>query len=189
MTPVADQSTPVETHVARGRHDAAFCLKFRGEVLSFGPKMQRDCKAKRHPGIAALLAAGLATGLILTGTAWAGEADDLQAMIDRARQGANDLERLDERGAAREDITLLRTWLDHAWGLRSEQKYDDVRDVLNRGDAQAEMIRQRIAAAKISAQAAEREAALRQVKEQIEKTRKAIQEATVQKAALEARSK
>lgn len=119
----------------------------------------------------------------------AGEADDLQAMIDRARQGASDLERLDDRASAREDITLMRVWLDEAWRLRSEQKYDEVREVLNRGDAQAEMIRQKIAAAKLAQQAADKEAALKRVRDQIAKTKQAIQAATVEKAQLEAKAK
>ena len=119
----------------------------------------------------------------------AGEADDLQAMIDRARNGVTDLERLDERGAAREDASVLRLWLDEAWRLRSEQKYDEVRIVLDRCDAQADMIRQKIQAAKLLAQAAEKEADLKRLRDNIEKTRRAIQEAQLQKAGLEARAK
>jgi hypothetical protein len=127
--------------------------------------------------------------LLAAGPAAAGEADDLQAMIDRARNGVTDLERLDERGAAREDAALLRRWLEEAWGLRSEQKYDEVRIVLDRCDAQAEMIRQKILAAKVVAQAVEREENLKRLRDNIEKTRRAIQQATIQKAALEQRGK
>ena len=61
--------------------------------------------------------------------------------------------------------------------------------MLNRGDAQADMIRQKITAAKLSAQAAEREANLRKVKDEIEKTKQALQQATLQKATLEAKAK
>ena len=43
------------------------------------------------------------------------EADDLQRMIDSARQNTRDLERLDELGAVREEITLMRSWLDQSW--------------------------------------------------------------------------
>jgi hypothetical protein len=98
----------------------------------------------------------LLVGLTASG-AHAGEADDLQVMIDRARNGVTDLERLDERSATREDAALLRLWLDEAWRLRSEQKYDEVRLVLDRCDAQAAMIREKIQAAKLLAQAAEKE--------------------------------
>lgn len=136
----------------------------------------------------ALLAACL-TWASTSGPAWAGEADDLQARIDSARQGTQDLERLDERGAVREDVTLLRTWLDEAWRFRSEQEFEKVREVLKRCDSQTEMIRQRIAAAKLAAQAEEKEAVLKKVRANIEKTRQAIQDAMLQKAGLEARTK
>jgi hypothetical protein len=134
--------------------------------------------------VGALLLGGLAARELR-----AGEADDLQAMIDRARNGVTDLERLDERSATREDAALLRLWLDEAWRLRSEQKYDEVRLVLDRCDAQAAMIREKIQAAKLMAQAAEKEESLRRLKDNIEKTRRAIQQAQMQKIGLEARSK
>jgi hypothetical protein len=119
----------------------------------------------------------------------AGEADDLQVMIDRARNGVTDLERLDERSATREDAALLRLWLDEAWRLRSEQKYDEVRLVLDRCDAQAAMIREKIQAAKLLAQAADKEETLRRLRDNIDKTRRSIQQAQMQKIGLEARSK
>jgi site-specific recombinase len=100
----------------------------------------------------------------------AGEADDLQRMIDTARQAANDLERLDEQKAVREELTLLRVWLDAAWRLRSEQKYDEVRVVLDRCQAQGDMIRQKIIAAKASSEAARKEDELKRVRDKIAKT-------------------
>jgi hypothetical protein len=121
--------------------------------------------------------------------ATAGEADDLQVMIDRARNGVPDLERQDDRGATRDETTVLRVWLDEAWRLRSEQRYDDVRVVLDRCEAQAEMIRQKIQASKVMARASEREDDLKRLRDNIEKTKRAIQQATLAKAALEARSK
>jgi hypothetical protein len=138
---------------------------------------------------ALILTGALLLGGLVTRDLLAGEADDLQAMIDRARNGVTDLERLDERSAAREDAALLRLWLDEAWRLRSEQKYDEVRLVLDRCDAQAAMIREKIQAAKLMAQAAEKEEGLRRVRDNIEKTRRAIQQAQMQKIGLEARSK
>jgi outer membrane protein OmpA-like peptidoglycan-associated protein len=51
------------------------------------------------------------------------------------------------------------------------------------------MIRQKIEAAKVVAQAAEKEEGLKRVRENIDKTKKAIQQAMLQKAALEARNK
>jgi hypothetical protein len=134
------------------------------------------------------LVASLAAGVFSATWARAGEEDDLQVMIDRARNGVTDLERLDERGSARDEAAVLRTWLDEAWRLRSEHKYDDVRIVLDRCDAQAEMIRQKIQASKLLAQAAEREARVANLKAEIEKTRRAIEQARVQKATLEAKA-
>jgi hypothetical protein len=118
----------------------------------------------------------------------AGEADDLQVMIDRARNGVADLERLDALGATKDETTVLRGWLDEAWRFRADQKYDEVRVVLDRCEAQTEMIRQKIEAARLAAQAKQKEDALRKVRENIEKTKKAIQEAMLKKAGLEART-
>ena len=134
-------------------------------------------------------ALGAAAALVSPQVALAGEADDLQVMIDRARNGVPDLERQDERGATRDEASVLRLWLDEAWRLRSEQKYDEVRIVLDRCDAQAEMIRQKILASKLTAQAVERETNLKRVRDSIDKTRRDITRATTDKATLEARAK
>lgn len=131
----------------------------------------------------------LGATLAFSSVARAGEADDLQRMIDSARQGANDLERLDDQKAVREDLTLLRVWLDTAWRLRSEEKYDEVRVVLDRCQAQGDMIRQRIAAAKLTLEATKKEEEVKRLRAQIAKTKEAIQAATLQKAALDGRTK
>jgi hypothetical protein len=131
----------------------------------------------------------LAAAVLAGAPAWAGEADDLQVMIDRARNGVPDLERQDDRGATRDETAILRIWLDEAWKLRSEQRYDDVRIVLDRCEAQAEMIRQKIQASKAMARATDREDDLKRLRENIDKTKKAIAQATLAKAALEARAK
>src|SRR5690348_14759976 len=81
-----------------------------------------------------------------TSLAWAGEADDLQRMIESARQGAKDLETLDVQQAVRDELTLMGVWLNTAWQLRAQQKYDEVRIVLDRVQAQGDMIRQKIIA-------------------------------------------
>jgi hypothetical protein len=132
---------------------------------------------------------GVVSLLGFSSIAMAGEADDLQRMIDAAKQAANDLERLDEQRAVREEITLLRVWHDAAWTLRSEQKYDDVRVVLDRCQAQGDMIRRKIFAAKASAEASQKEEELRRVREKIAKTKEAIHAATLQKAAIEGKVK
>jgi hypothetical protein len=131
------------------------------------------------------------TSLLLfsSSTARAGEADDLQRMIDTARQNSKDLESLDEQKIAREDVTLMGVWIDAAWRLRSDQKYDEVRQVLDRVDAQRDMIRQKIAAGKLSAEAARKEGEVKRLRDRIAKTREAIQAATLQKAALDGKVK
>jgi hypothetical protein len=146
--------------------------------------------AREFAGVSALVVSSLLVSpALVVRTAHAGEADDLQDMIDRARHGASDLERLDDKAAAREDVALMREWLNEAWRLRADSKYDEARDILKRCDAQAEMIRQKITAGKLSAEADAKEAELRAMREQIEKTRQAIRAAIEQKAALQARTK
>jgi hypothetical protein len=153
--------------------------------------------ALRLAGVTAGLAAAPVTAVLTTTLvlgvlgrpAAAGEADDLQAMIDRARNGVTDLERLDEKGAARDEVAVLRNWLDESWRLRSEHKYDDVRIVLDRCDAQAEMIRQKIQASKLVAQAVEKEEKVARQRADNDKTRKAIEQARLLKASLEGKTR
>jgi|1186.fasta_scaffold287131_1 hypothetical protein len=119
----------------------------------------------------------------------AGEADDLQRMIEVARQGAKDLERLDDQGAVRDEVAMLNVWLDQAWGLRAKEKYDDVRLLLDRVQAQAEMIHEKITAAQLVREATRKETEVKRIRDEIAKTREALQQATLQRAALEARGK
>jgi hypothetical protein len=119
----------------------------------------------------------------------AGEADDLQRMIEVARQGAKDLERLDDQGAVRDEVAMLNVWLDQAWGLRAKEKYDDVRLLLDRVQAQAEMIHEKITAAQLVREATRKETEVKRIRDEIAKTREALQQATLQKAGLEARGK
>ena len=91
----------------------------------------------------------------------AGEEDDLQREIDTQRVSVADLERLDELKATGDEITLLRSWLDEAWSLRSKHEYDQVREVLERTRKQADLIRAKITASKLRAQATSREAVAR----------------------------
>jgi hypothetical protein len=118
-------------------------------------------------------------------TARAGEADDLQRMIDNLRQTTNDLERQDDQKAVITDVTFMRTWLDDAWNLRSKEKYDEVRTLLARCEAQADMIRARLRAAKAAAQATAKEDDVKRAKSQLARTKKALENAKVQKARLE----
>jgi hypothetical protein len=119
----------------------------------------------------------------------AGEEDDLQRQIETQRAGVADIERLDELHTAGDELTLLKAWLDEAWALRAKHEYDDVRGVLDRALAQAELIRQKIAASKLRAQAEKREGDLQQTRRKIDQSRKALADTTIKKKALEAGSK
>lgn len=119
----------------------------------------------------------------------AGEEDDLQREIDTQRVSVADLERLDELKATGDEITLLRSWLDEAWSLRSKHEYDQVREVLERTRKQADLIRAKITASKLRAQATSREASLSAVRERIEKTKKALAETMKRKKTIEGSEK
>ena len=96
-----------------------------------------------------------------------------------------DLERLDELKATGDEITLLRSWLDEAWSLRSKHEYDQVREVLERTRKQADLIRAKITASKLRAQAQKREAALAELRAKIARTKKALADTAKKKKALE----
>ena len=127
--------------------------------------------------------------LAARGTARAGEEDDLQRQIETQRSGVTDIERLDELHAAGDEIALLKVWLDEAWALRAKHEYDQVREVLDRALAQAELIRQKINVSKLRAQADKRDAALQDTRRKIDQARKALADTVVKKKALEASSK
>jgi hypothetical protein len=131
------------------------------------------------------LALLLAVPLLAARPVRAGEEDDLQRQIDTQRSGVNDLDRLDDLRATTEEITMLKTWLDEAWSLRSKHEYDQVREVLDRCLAQAELIRQKINAAKLRAQVQKREATVADLRAKIDRTRKSLLDTTVKKKALE----
>jgi hypothetical protein len=125
----------------------------------------------------------------LVSTAWAGEEDDLQRQIETQRSGANDIERLDELHAAGDEILLLKSWLEEAWSLRAKHEYDQVREVLDRALAQAELVRQKVNVSKLRAQADKREAALKELRQKIDQARKSLAAVAVKKKALEGASK
>jgi hypothetical protein len=115
----------------------------------------------------------------------AGEEDDLQREIDNQRVSVADLERLDELKATGDEITQLRSWLDEAWSLRSKHEYDQVREVLERTRKQADLIRVKITASKLRAQASTRENALADVRAKIARNKKALADTMKKKKALE----
>lgn len=128
--------------------------------------------------------------LLLSSSAFAGqEAEDLKRQIESQRAAVSDLERLDDRHLVTDDITLLKSWLDEAWQQYSKEEWKRVREVVDRCIAQAELIRDRITAGKMTAYANDREAAVRSTREKIERTKKALLDAQSTKKALEMNSK
>jgi hypothetical protein len=117
------------------------------------------------------------------------EAADLKREIDAQRAAVIDLERLDERHAVTDETTLLRAWLDEAGAQFGKEDFDKVREVLDRCIAQAEQIRQRIAATRLTQHAVERENALKRLRDKIDQTRVSLQQATINKKALELNAK
>jgi len=117
--------------------------------------------------------------------AHADEEDDLQRQIDAQKASVADLGRLDVQHAGGEEIVRLKSWLDEAWGLRSKHEYDGVREVLDRCMAQAELIRQTIAAANLKSQVAQRETQLKQTREKLAQAKKDIESTRVQIKSLE----
>jgi hypothetical protein len=132
-----------------------------------------------------VLAIGFGLGASLGGVARAGEEDDLQAQIDTQKSSVADLERLDDLKAVTDEIARLKSWLDEAWGLRAKHEYDQVRTVLDRASKQEDLIRAQITVAKLRAQELKREAALKEVREKITRTRKTLQETSEKKKTLE----
>jgi len=115
----------------------------------------------------------------------ADEEDDIQRQIDAQKAGVPDLELLDRSHAASSEIQRLRDWLGQAWDLRNKHEPDEAREVLERCMAEAELVRQVITAAQLKAQVADREAKLDRTKADIEKKKKALQEAQIKKRTLE----
>src|SRR5688500_1676701 len=110
---------------------------------------------------------------------------DLKRQIEVQQAAVADLERLDDTRVVVGETTLLRRWLDEAWGLQSKEEYDQVRLMLDRCMAQAEFIRQKIAGSKLSAQAAAREAQVKASREKVLRTKQALEQTFIKKKAME----
>jgi hypothetical protein len=132
----------------------------------------------------------LALLLVYAGQAFASqEAEDLKRQIESQRAAVPDLDRLDDRHMVTDEITLLKSWLDEAWQQYSKEEWKKVREVVDRCISQAELIRQKITAGKMTAYANDREGAVRATRERIEKTKKALLDAQSTKKALEMTNK
>jgi predicted nucleic acid-binding Zn-ribbon protein len=79
--------------------------------------------------------------------------------------------------------------LDEAWSLRSKHEYDQVREVLERTRKQADLIRAKITASKLRAQANAREAGLADVRARIARTQMSLGETIRKKKAIEGSEK
>lgn len=117
------------------------------------------------------------------------ESEDLKRQIESQRAAVSDLDRLDDRHQVTDEITLLKSWLDEAWSQYSKEDWKRVREDVDRCLAQAELIRQKITAAKMTAYANEKEAQVRATRERIERTKKDLLEAQATKKALEMNAK
>jgi hypothetical protein len=133
----------------------------------------------------------LTGGLLVSPSVFAGarELADLKREIDTQRAAATDLERLDELRAVTDESTLLRSWLDEASSQLANEETDKTREVLARCIAQAELIRQKVSASKVTRHANQREAALKASREKVERTKRELQQATIDKKALEMNTK
>jgi len=129
-----------------------------------------------------------AAGLLASQVARAGQGD-LARQIDAQRAGVVDLERLDVRRAVPDETTSLRSWLDEASAQYAREEFDRVRELLDRCIAQAELIRQKIVAVDLVAQAEEREAAVKTLRDKTESARQSLQQALIKKKALEMTTK
>jgi hypothetical protein len=128
---------------------------------------------------------GAVLTLLSTSPARADEDDDIQRQIDTQKAGLPDLEHLDAAHAATADIQRLRDWLGLAWDLRNKHEPDEAREILDRCLQQAELVRQIIIASQVKADVATREAKLQRTREEIERKKKALLEATAKKRALQ----
>lgn len=135
------------------------------------------CAPRKRNILAAALVCAASFG---TTRVLGGEEDDLARQIDIHRADAKDMEQLDKWRAAVADLTLLRQWLDDAWDLRSRHQYNAVRELLDRVDLQANLIREEIKLRNLAAEIETRETLLRENRLKIERTRRALAMTTAQ---------
>jgi hypothetical protein len=131
-----------------------------------------------------LLAALIASVASLPGTARA--STDLEREIQALRATANDMEALDTERRVRDDIGVLRAWLDEAWNQQARGSGESARRTLTLCVAQTDLIRQRLAAVKAEDAAAKRRRDAAELRARIKEKRASLEEAKAKKAVLEA---
>src|SRR5262245_62152836 len=134
------------------------------------------------------LLVSITTLICATGAARAGN-NDIQREIKAQQATANDLSALDTNRVVADEIALLKTWLDEAWTKQSKDQGGRAREVLDRCVAQADLIRQKIATAKIMAEADAHEKAARESRDKVKRTQKALEDANVKRKAMERNAK
>jgi hypothetical protein len=131
--------------------------------------------------------------LLLLLAIWAGPAyagsNDIQREIKVQQSAANDLAALDTGKLVQDEIALLKTWLDEAYNRQAKDQNGRAREVLERCQAQSDLIRQKLAAAKAKAEADAHEKAARDARDKVQRTKKALDDATVKKKAMEMNAK
>lgn len=120
--------------------------------------------------------------------AWSGNAD-IERQITALRGTANDMESLDSERRVREEIGVLRQWLDEAWNFNTRGAESTAKRFLDLCVGQTELIRQRINTVRATIEADKREAAIADTKKKIQQTKDAIEKARQRKAVLEAQTK
>lgn len=133
----------------------------------------------------AIAAVSMTVILLCPPRARADEEDDIQRQIESQKAGVTDLEHLDTRHGAAIELQHLREWLGEAWDLRNKHDPDGAREVLDRCLAQAELVRQVIAATQATGDVAVREAKLQRTRQEIERQKRALRDAETRKKALE----
>jgi hypothetical protein len=156
-----------------------------GGVNGGSIKTVTGTRGTRTAGFVVMLAAFLFQAAASPQMAHADEEDDIQRQIDSQKANVPDLEKLDTQRAAAADIQRLRDWLALAWDLRNKHDPDEARVVLDRCLSQAELVRQIIAASQAKAEVATKEANLRRTREDIDRKKKALQEALAKKRAIQ----
>jgi hypothetical protein len=144
-------------------------------------------KRGRPPKLVVMVAGFAMTALTIlcASPARADEEDDIQRQIDTQKAGVPDLDHLDTRHAATAEIQRLRDWLSLAWDLRNKHEADEAREVLDRCLSQADLIRQLITSSQIKADVAAKETKLQRTRDEIERKKKALQDAVATKKSLE----
>jgi hypothetical protein len=126
--------------------------------------------------------------ILWSAVAWSGS-PDIERQIQALRGTANDMEALDSERRVREEIGVLRQWLDEAWNFQSRGADGTAKRFLDLCVGQTELIRQRINTVKAGSDADKREAAVADTKNKIQKTREALDKAKTKKSVLEAQTK